>query len=89
MTIRLIGVIAVMFMLSPQLTGMFMVAGIVMALLSILLRNWLKRLHQRVQEAEGIVRSFIQECLENLLIIQAFGVRGKMLAQAEKTMKRR
>ncbi|PJM78658.1 ABC transporter ATP-binding protein [Bifidobacterium scaligerum] len=87
MTIRLVGVIAVMFVLSPELTGMFICAGLVMGMMSMLLRNWLKHLHQRVQEAEGAVRSFIQECLENLLVIRAFGVQAKILRHAEMTMK--
>ncbi|PLS31402.1 ABC-type multidrug transport system, ATPase and permease component [Bifidobacterium margollesii] len=86
MAIRIVGVIAVMFLLSPTLTGVFVVAGLVMTVFSVLLRGWLKRLHKRVQEAEGRVRSFMQECLESLLVIRSFGVGAKMLDRAGRRM---
>ncbi|MBT1166440.1 ABC transporter ATP-binding protein [Bifidobacterium simiarum] len=86
MAIRIVGVIAVMFLLSPALTGVFVAAGLMMTIFSVLLRGWLKRLHKRVQEAEGRVRSFMQECLESLLVIQSFGVGAKMLGWAGRRM---
>lgn len=86
MAIRIVGVVAVMFVLSPVLTIVFACGGLVMVGASMLMRGWLKRLHRRVQEAEGHMRSFMQECLENLLVIQAFGVSRKMADKAQHAM---
>ncbi|MBT1173181.1 ABC transporter ATP-binding protein [Bifidobacterium sp. MA2] len=86
MAIRIVGVVAVMIVLAPVLTAVFIIGGCLMAGASFLLRGILKRLHKRVQEAEGNVRSFMQECLESLLVIQAFGVGGKVRALADMRM---
>lgn len=82
MVIRIVGVVAVMVVLAPVLTAVFVVGGCAMAGASFLLRGVLKRLHKRVQEAEGRVRSFMQECLGSLLVIQTFGVLTKVRRQA-------
>ncbi|MFC5222595.1 ABC transporter ATP-binding protein [Bifidobacterium leontopitheci] len=87
MAIRIVGVVAVMITLAPGLTALFVAGGVAMVGASFLLRGLLKRLHKRVQEAEGRVRSFLQECLESLLVIQAFGVGGKVRALAEQRMR--
>ena len=86
MVIRIVGVVAVMVVLAPVLTAVFVVGGCAMAGASFLLRGVLKRLHKRVQETEGRVRSFMQECLESLLVIQAFGVLAKVRRQADNRM---
>lgn len=86
MAIRIVGVTAVMAALAPVLTAVFVAGGCMMAFASFLLRGVLKRLHSRVQEAEGRVRSFMQESLENLLVIRAFGVAGKVCRQAQGRM---
>lgn len=86
MVIRVVGVVTVMFLLSPTLTTIFLAAGLAMTGVSIALRQWLKLLHKQVQEAEGRVRSFMQECLDGLMVIQAFGVSAKMLRRARSVM---
>jgi ATP-binding cassette subfamily B protein len=79
MAIRIVGVAIVMYALAPTLTLLFLAAGVLMVLLSLPLRGWLKRLHRGVQEAEGRVRSFLQECLENVLVIKVFGCVPRVL----------
>ncbi|PLS27716.1 ABC transporter ATP-binding protein [Bifidobacterium parmae] len=86
MAIRIVGVVAVMIVLAPLLTVVFLAGGCVMAGASFLLRGLLKRLHKRVQEAEGRVRSYMQEALESLLVIRAFGVGGKVRDLAARRM---
>lgn len=87
MAIRIVGVVAVMVVLTPTLTAVFVAGGCVMAFASFLLRGLLKRLHKRVQEAEGRVRSFMQEALESLLMIQSFGVTSKVRHLADERMR--
>lgn len=86
MAIRIVGVVAVMIVLAPALTAVFLAGGVMMAGASFLLRGLLKRLHKQVQEAEGRVRAYMQEALESLLVIRAFGVGGKVRALADARM---
>lgn len=78
MGIRIIGVLVVMYTIEPWFTFIFLIGGCLMAGVSLFPRRWLKRLHRRVQETDGKVRSFLQECLESLLVIHAFGCEEKM-----------
>lgn len=58
-------------------------AALVIALFSIVLRPILKRLHRRVQETEGEARSFMQETVENQLVVRVFGARERMLERLD------
>lgn len=82
MAIRVVGVVSVMVVLAPTLTVLLLAGGALMVTLSLPLRGLLKRLHLRVQEAEGRARSFMLESLEGLLVIQSFGVARKVARQA-------
>ena len=44
----------------------------------------LKVLHKRAQETDGKVRSFMQECIENLLAVKVFSVNGKIENRSNK-----
>lgn len=79
MGIRLVGVMWALFSLTPALAVLFMVGGVAVAVVSAVLRPRLKRMHRAVQEAEGIVRVFLQECLESMLVIHAYGCEEKVL----------
>ncbi len=61
----------------------FTVAGLLVFVAIGLLRNKLKSLHKRTQETDGVVRSFMQECIENLLAVKVFSVNDKIEGQAE------
>lgn len=86
MGIRVVGALAAMYVLVPTLALVFLAAGCAAALLSVLLRGWLKRLHRGVQEAESDVRCFLQECLESLLVVRAFGCERKVEHASERAM---
>lgn len=78
MSVRVVGVFAAMLALVPTLAMVFLVLGVLLGVASIGLRGVMKRLHKRQQEGEGLMRSFLQECLESLLVIRAFGVGDKV-----------
>lgn len=78
MAIKIVGVLLVLYTIEPLLTLFLLVGGGIMTFAGLLPRKWLKRLHRRVQEKDGIVRSFFQECLSSLLIIHTFGCEEKM-----------
>ena len=82
--VRIVGALGVLFALLPALALVFVGAGLAMALASALLRGWLKRLHRRAQEAESAVRCYVQECLESLLVVHAFGCEGKVARENDR-----
>ena len=86
MVVRMVGVLAVMALIAPGLALLFLVAGGTFAVGSTLLRRRIGGLHLRVQEAEAHDRSFMQECLEGVTVIRAFGVGGKVGREADALM---
>lgn len=78
MLVRIVGVLLVMTSIEPWMAFVFLLAGCLMALLSVGPHKWQKKLHKRVQETDGKVRSFLQEALESLLVIHAFGCENKV-----------
>lgn len=88
MVIRIVGILLVMQTIEPWFVVVFLAGGILVALLSIVPRKFQKRLHKRVQEEDGEVRSFLQESLESLLVIHAFGCEEKIETENEDKMKK-
>ena len=86
MAVRLVGVLAALFALVPQLTLVFLAGGCVAAVASVAVRPVLKRLHARMQRAEGGMRSYLQECLDSLLVVHAFCREGKVRRLASDAM---
>ncbi len=86
MAVRLVGVLAALFALVPQLTVVFLAGGCVAGAASVAVRPLLKRLHASMQAAEGGMRSFLQECLDSLLVVRAFCCEGKVRRQADAAM---
>lgn len=78
MATRLIGAAAVLMVLDLSFTLLFIGAGIILFLVSQFFRKKIKRLHKNVQETGGVVRSFLQEALESLLVVKIFGAEEKM-----------
>lgn len=74
----LIGAAAVLLTLDRSFTLIFIGAGTVLFLVAAVFRKTIKRLHKDVQEKGGVMRSFLQETLERLLVIRIFGAEEKM-----------
>lgn len=79
MGIKILGVLIVMYSIEPFFAYFFVLGGCCMSAVSLLPRQRLKNLHSLVQESEGHMRSFVQECLENLLVIHSFSCEKKMV----------
>ena len=86
MAIRIVGVVAVMWALQPTLTVVFLLAGLGLAGVSTAVRGLVKRLHHRVQEAEGRVRAYMQEALASLIVVQVFGAQSTMEREGDRLM---
>lgn len=76
--VKMTGVLAALYMTEPVLALIFAAGGSVFIVASNIPRGLLGRLHHRVQESDGAARCFLQECLESLLVIHAFGNENKM-----------
>lgn len=71
--VRLAGALISLLDMVPQLALLIIPAGMVMVLLSALIRGCLKGFHKRIQQADGAVRSVMHERLYGLLVIRVFG----------------
>ena len=78
MGVRVLGVLLVLWSIEPKVALLFLAGGILVAVMSTIPRKWQKRAHKRVQEADGHVKSFLQESLESLLVIRAFACENKI-----------
>lgn len=85
---RLIGAAAALLLLAPQLALIFLAVGSLVCLVMTLLRGLLKSLHKRVQEAQGAVRSFLQEALGSLLVTKVFRAEERVLARSAEFQER-
>lgn len=72
MCIRLVGGLYLLVRLIPEVAYIIIPGGCILAFLTFLFRGKLKRLHKEQQEAQGVFRVFLQERLQNLLVIHSF-----------------
>lgn len=80
---RLISAVVALVILDWIFAVAFCIAGIMVFLVLALLRGKLKSLHKNAQETSGKVRSFMQECIENLLAVKVFSVNERIERQAD------
>ncbi len=84
---RLVFAFIALLILTPAVSGVFLLGGVLVYFISRFLRGRMKVLHKRVQEADGKVRSFMQETIGNLLVIKAFSTEDKMNREADTLQK--
>ena len=84
--VRMIGAISALVILIPEALWIIIPAGLVITVMSFLLRKKLKSYHTAVQESDGIVRSFMQERLGNLALIKTFTHEAKTVEIADEKM---
>lgn len=82
-SVRLICAIVALVYLDWIFAIAFIVAGVLVFLILTATRGLLKNLHKKTQETDGKTRSFMQECIENLLAIKVFSVEDKTDKKAE------
>ena len=86
MMIRLVGSLILLILLYPLFGIAVLAGGLLFLCVSALLRGEMKKLHRQVQEADGSLRIFLQESLENMLVVRCFGKEEQMAEQAEARM---
>lgn len=84
--IRIGSAAAALTLMVPGLVIALLVGGIAIALVSVAFRRKLKTYHAKIQNADGKVRSFIQESLQGLPVIHSFNRESGMLSSAGELM---
>ena len=82
MIARLVGAFCALVVLEPRFVLLFAIGGVLMFAITRAFRTVMKRMHKRVQAADGRVRAFLQEALESLLVVKVFGVEEEMDSRA-------
>ena len=72
MGVRLVAAVTMLIVLDRHFAAILLPGGAAMIALSVLLRGVLKRLHTRMQESDGKLRIFLQECIGNLMIVKSY-----------------
>lgn len=88
MLVRLTGALLLLFFLDPFFGYILIPLGLVLLVSTAAFRGILKRLHKRIQETNASVLSFLQERLENLMIIRVFSMEKQSCKEAEMRMEK-
>lgn len=84
---RLLGSLAALFYILPEFVYIFVPAGFLVLILTAFLRKTLKRLHKKIQEANGLVVSFFKERLDSMMIIRVFSMEKYTCEEASEKMR--
>lgn len=90
---QFMGAFVILIIFDWKFTLVFLIAGIIIFVVTLFFRGKLKNLHKRVQETDGTVRSFFQETIESILVVKTFGVEeqfeanGRILQQENYNIK--
>ena len=79
MLVKMVGALIMILFIDSFIALVLIPVGIVLGLLTYLIRKRLKLMHKAIQETDGKLRIFMQERIESLLIIKSFGMEKKSL----------
>lgn len=86
MGVRLVAAVSMLIVLDRHFAAILLPGGAAMIALSVLLRGVLKRLHTRMQESDGKLRIFLQECIGNLMIVKSYAAEEHAEQEAGRRM---
>lgn len=86
MGVRLVAAVTMLIVLDRHFAAILLPGGAAMIALSVLLRGVLKRLHTRMQESDGKLRIFLQECIGNLMIVKSYAAEEHAEQEAGRRM---
>ena len=89
MITKLVAAFAVLSSLTPTFAFLLLSGGLIVVIITAILRRKLKTLHKKVSEADGQVSSILQETLEKLLIVQAMDISHEMERRVGQRLDRR
>ncbi len=83
MAVQCVGAIVALLTIDPVFTLIYVVCGGIFGGLTALFRRQIKKRHKEVMEADGQVRSFVQEGLSSVMTVKAYGVEEKTEQKAQ------
>lgn len=86
MIVKMAGAFVAILYLEPRFSLIAIPGGALIVLIGYFIRPIMKRLHKKIQEADGEVRVLLQERLDNLLIVKAYGQQSRSGELAEERM---
>jgi len=84
---RLIAAFWLLIKFSPKLALGILVLGVFVGVGARIYSVFFKRLHKKVQEAQGKTRSYMQECTENVVVVKSFGALSTLSKKLESLMR--
>lgn len=87
MVVSLMGALVAIIALEPRFAAILIPGGVLLMLMTYGFRRILKALHKRIQEADGVLRIFLQERLGSLMVVRSFGAEQRSEELAEERMK--
>jgi len=69
---KLLGGLGFMFFVDPLFATVIVVGGVAVTIVVHLLSRRYKKMHKECQEIEGETRSYLQECVENIVVVKSF-----------------
>ena len=85
----LIGAIYVLLGMAPGFTVAIVCISAAISLLTLLIQQKMKLLHKKASEATGKVSGFLQESIENLLVVQALDVAPEIQKRSDRLLEER
>ena len=82
--VKIVGIFYILINIDVLFALIFVIGGAAIFFVASLFKPVTKRLHKDVQAKDGLVRSFMQEGLESMLMIKTFGAQDKMKDSAYK-----
>ena len=83
MVTKLVAAISVLIAIEPKLAYVVLIGGVVVIVVTGIVRKGLKTLNKKASQAQGKVSGFIQETLEKLLMVQAMDISDVMEKRAD------
>jgi len=84
---RIVASFVVLYMLDPVFALICLIVGPMVIFVSHIYSKKMKTLHKKCQESDGLTRSFMQEALQNLLVIKSFGNENSIIDNSTKLQK--
>jgi len=72
MLTKIIGGMWALIVLEPKIAVIVVGLGLIVPALGRIVNRKFKELHKKCQESEGVSRSFMQECFENMVVVKTF-----------------
>lgn len=86
MAVKMVGALIAILWLEPHFLYFLIPGGILLIIFTYAFRRVLKRLHKKIQEADGRLRVFLSERLGSLLIVRTFAQEQQTADQALELM---